>query len=404
MKNFKRFLCTLLAIALLVPVMSVMTSAADLENKYDSTAKVIGIPMQTRDEPHTSTNANYVASNLIELQVGDVVYFGPVATNLAYHARTYTPDGAKKDNKITTSDCEIVEDIVPGISILKYVVPEGTGSMRFAINQMFGDSFLVTINQEFSKEDYLTYMELAGINVSYFRPTAVEGELVNVFPKADTTFAGYVDKAGTEKEKADYRTSALIPVNEGDIIYFAGCALDQTYQLVTYDASGAPAEEATTLNYVSRYVDLGDGYGICAYKARPGTAGVRIVAPAATYEAGKVLVTVNQPITLDAYNAFLSTIPETEPIPETTAVPETTPAPETTAVPETTPAPETTEAPAVTEEPTEAVEQTEAPAPEQTTAPATAEKGCGGMLSGAVAVIALLSVASVAVLAKRREN
>jgi hypothetical protein len=245
--------------------------------------------------------------------------------------------------------------------------------------------------QEFSKEDYLTYMDLAGINVSYFRPTAAEGELVNVFPKADTTFAGYVDKTGAEKEKADYRTSALIPVNEGDIIYFAGCALDQTYQLVTYDASGAPAEEATTLNYVSRYVDLGDGYGICAYKARPGTAGVRIVAPTATYEAGKVLVTVNQPITLDAYNAFLSTIPETEPIPETTAVPEPAPAPETTEAP----APETTEAPAVTEEPTEAVEQTEAPAPEQTTAPATAEKGCGGMISGAVAVIALLGTAIV---------
>ena len=397
MKTVKRLFSALLVVALLVPMMSFMTSAANFENKYDSTQKVIGIPPTERDAVHTSTNQNYYASNLIELQPGDVVTFAPVATNLAYHARTYTPDGAKKDNKITTSDCEIVEDIVPGISILKYVVPEDTGSMRFAINQMFGDSFLVTVNQEFSKEDYLTYMELAGINVSYFRPTAAEGELVNIFPKADTTFAGYVDKAGTEKENADYRTSALIPVNEGDIIYFAGCALDQTYQLVTYDASGAPAEEATTLNYVSRYVDLGDGYGICAYKARPGTAGVRIVAPSATYEAGKVFVTVNQPITLDAYNAFLSTIPETEPIPETTAVPETTPAPETTEAP----APETTEAPAVTEEPTEAVEQTEAPAPEQTTAPATAEKGCGGMISGAVAVIALLGTAIVF---KRKEN
>jgi hypothetical protein len=391
MKTVKRLFSALLVVALLVPMMSFMTSAANFENKYDSTQKVIGIPPTERDAVHTSTNQNYYASNLIELQPGDVVTFAPVATNLAYHARTYTPDGAKKDDKVKTSDCEIVEDIVPGISILRYTVPEDTGSMRFAINQMFGDSFLVTVNQEFSKEDYLTYMELAGINVSYFRPTAAEGELVNVFPKADTTFAGYVDKTGAEKEKADYRTSALIPVNEGDIIYFAGCALDQTYQLVTYDASGAPAEEATTLNYVSRYVDLGDGYGICAYKARPGTAGVRIVAPAATYEAGKVLVTVNQPITLDAYNAFLSTIPETEPIPETTAVPETTAAP----------APETTEAPAVTEEPTEAVEQTEAPAPEQTTAPATAEKGCGGMISGAVAVIAILGTAIVF---KRKEN
>lgn len=375
MKNIKRLFSALLVLALLVPMISVMASAAELENKYDSAAKVIGIPMQTRDEAHTSTNANYVASNLIELQPGDVVCFGPVATNLAYHARTYTPDGAKKDNKITTSDCEIVADIVPGISILKYVVPEGTGSMRFAINQMFGDSFLVTINQEFGKEDYFAAMDKAGVNIDYFRPASYSGEFVNVFPVADTTFAGTVDKKGEEKANADYRTSAIIPVNEGDVIYFAGCALDQGYQLVTYDAAGAPSEEATTLNYVSRFVDFGDGYGICAYKARPGTAGVRIVAPAATYDAGKVFVTVNQPLGLDSYNALMNPAPETTE-PETTPAPETTVAPETQA-PTTEPAPETTE---------------------PSTPPTTGDSAI------IFAMISAIAIAGVAVVAKRREN
>ncbi len=369
MKNFKRLLSALLVLALLVPMMSVMASAADLVNKYDSSAKIIGIPPEKRDAEHTSTNQNYYASNLIELQPGDVVCFGPVATNLAYHARTYTPDGAKKDNKITTSDCEIVADIVPGISILKYTVPEGTGSMRFAINQMFGDSFLVTINQEFNKEDYFAAMDKAGVNIDYFRPASYSGEFVNVFPKADTTFAGSVDKKGEEKANEKYRTSAIIPVNEGDVIYFAGCALDQGYQLVTYDAAGAPAEEATTLNYVSRYVDFGDGYGICAYKARPGTAGVRIVAPAATYDEGKVFVTVNQPLSLDSYNALMN------PAPETTE-PETTTAPETEA-PATELAPETTE-----------------PAAPPTT-------GDSALI---FVVISVIAIAGVAAVAKKREN
>ena len=372
MKNFKRLLSALLVLALLVPMMSIMASAADLENKYDSTGKVIGIPPTTRDAEHTSTNQNYYASNLIELQAGDVVYFAPVATNLAYHARTYTPDGAKKDDKVKTSDCEIVEDIVPGISILKYTVPEGTGSMRFAINQMFGDSFLVTINQEFGKEAYFAAMDKAGVNIDYFREASYSGEFVNVFPKADTTFAGSVDKKGEEKADENYRTSAIIPVNEGDVIYFAGCALDQGYQLVTYDAAGAPAEEATTINYVSRFVDFGDGYGICAYKVRPGTAGVRIVAPAATYDAGKVFVTVNQPLSLDAYNALMN------PAPETTAPETTEAAPETTE-----PAPETTEAP-------------------ETTKPADpVPTGDSALI---FVVIAIISVASIAVVAKRREN
>ena len=379
MKNFKRLLSALLVLALLVPMMSIMASAADLENKYDSTGKVIGIPPTTRDAEHTSTNQNYYASNLIELQAGDVVYFGPVATNLAYHARTYKPDGAKKDDKVKTSDCEIVEDIVPGISILKYTVPEGTGSMRFAINQMFGDSFLVTINQEFGKEAYFAAMDKAGVNIDYFREASYSGEFVNVFPKADTTFAGSVDKKGEEKADENYRTSAIIPVNEGDVIYFAGCALDQGYQLVTYDVAGAPAEEATTLNYVSRFVDFGDGYGICAYKARPGTAGVRIVAPAATYDAGKVFVTVNQPLSLDSYNALMN------PAPETTAPETTEAAPETTE-----PAPETTE-----------------PAPETTVAPETtkpADPVPTGDSALIFVVIAIISVASIAVVAKRREN
>lgn len=379
MKKLKRLLSALLVLALLVPMMSIMASAVDLENKYDSTGKVIGIPPTTRDAEHTSTNQNYYASNLIELQAGDVVYFAPVATNLAYHARTYTPDGAKKDDKVKTSDCEIVEDIVPGISILKYTVPEGTGSMRFAINQMFGDSFLVTINQEFNKEGYFAAMDKAGVNIDYFREASYSGEFVNVFPKADTTFAGSVDKKGEEKADENYRTSAIIPVNEGDVIYFAGCALDQGYQLVTYDAAGAPAEEATTLNYVSRFVDFGDGYGICAYKVRPGTAGVRIVAPAATYDAGKVFVTVNQPLSLDSYNALMN------PAPETTAPETTESAPETTEL-----APETTE-----------------PAPETTVAPETtkpADPVPTGDSALIFVVIAAISVASIAVVAKRREN
>lgn len=85
--------------------------------------------------------------------------------------------------------------------------------------------------------------------------------------------------------------------------------------------------------------------------------------------------------------------PETEP--ETTAAPETTKAPETTAAPETTKAPETTAAPE-TEAPATEAPATEAPvteAPAQTE-PAK-EGGCGGMISGGIALVAILGVAVV---------
>ena len=79
----------------------------------------------------------------------------------------------------------------------------------------------------------------------------------------------------------------------------------------------------------------------------------------------------------------------TEPAPDTTVAPEASETTEAPKVDETTEAPvETTDAPEVT---TAEPEQT--PAPEQTDAPE--EKGCGGMVAGAVAVIALLGTAIV---------
>lgn len=80
--------------------------------------------------------------------------------------------------------------------------------------------------------------------------------------------------------------------------------------------------------------------------------------------------------------------------PEKTEAPETTLAPETTAAPETEPVTEPATEPA-----TEAPVQTEAPAPQQTEAPTTeapeAKGGCGSMIAGAVAVVALLGTAIV---------
>ena len=78
--------------------------------------------------------------------------------------------------------------------------------------------------------------------------------------------------------------------------------------------------------------------------------------------------------------------------PVTTTEPETstaTPDPETSNVPETTAAPETSKAPDVT---------TQAPTtnkPADTTTPATTEKGCGGMVAGGVAIVAMISLAAI---------
>ena len=71
-------------------------------------------------------------------------------------------------------------------------------------------------------------------------------------------------------------------------------------------------------------------------------------------------------------------------------------APETTAKPDTTKAPDTTAAPVTTEAPTTAAKPQETTKkPADTKNNATTQKGCGGMVAGGVAIVAMISLAAI---------
>ena len=55
----KKFLSVILVLAMLVPMMSVMTSAADLVNLYDASKAVCGTPNSSKRDTDPSYNANY---------------------------------------------------------------------------------------------------------------------------------------------------------------------------------------------------------------------------------------------------------------------------------------------------------------------------------------------------------
>ena len=286
-------------LAMLIPMMTFMAGAAEIVNLYDRSKAALGTPGASRDAALDASD-NFYTTHAIEVKAGDVVTLGPVVTGQPYYIRAYGETGSVKISKVTYADCAKVDSFTGNVEIVQWTVPEGVASFRFATSQMFGDSTIVTVNQSFSTADYFAAMEKAGTNVDFLRPTTDKNELVNIFPQSDKVFAGRADKTNTEIAAGGYRTCPAVAVKEGDVIYFGAAALDQGYHLVLLDKNG---KGTTTVNknYMVQYDVIGNGFGIYAYKMRPGTAYVRVVAATGVYDDGIQLATINQPFDAATY-------------------------------------------------------------------------------------------------------
>ncbi len=322
-KFFARPLCIILMLAMLVPMMSVMASAADLVNLYDASKAVCGTPNSAQRDTAPTYNANYYCSEPIYVKEGDVITAGPVHVDQGYYFTAYKADGSVHTKQVKYADCVEVEVIQANSVIVKWTVPAGVDSFRMGTSQMFVDNTLVTKNQEFGKADYIAFMQKAGADISYFTGADANG-LVNLFPTSDITFDGRGSTSGDIAD-AKYRTCDYIPVKEGDVIYFGSAVAAQSYQIVLYDADKKPTTHGN-YKYMVNIGNIDDTHVIYAYRIRPGSAYVRFVAATDVYNNGQQLVTLNQPFTVQGYNNFFNPPETTEPAPETTepATPPTT--------------------------------------------------------------------------------
>ena len=310
-KNSTKLICTVLMLALLVPMMSFMAGAAEITNLYDASKATCGTPPTTATAS-PAYNANYYCSNLIEVKAGDVVTFGPVQKNQGYFLTTYDANGSRKIAQVKYADCKSVDTFAPGTEIVQWTVPEGSASIRMATAQLYFDCTMITVNQPFTTADYFAAMEKAGTNVEFLRTTTTaQNEIVNLFPKSDKVFAGRADASNAEIEAAAYRTCPAIPVKEGDVLYFGAAAIDQGYHLVLLDKNGK-GTTTVKIDYMIQYDMIGNGFGVLAYRMRPGTAYVRIVAATGVYDDGIELATINQPFDAATYmKMFNVTLPGT---------------------------------------------------------------------------------------------
>ena len=307
-KLFTKQICLMLMLAMLIPMMTFMAGAAEFVNLYDPSKASCGTcPTTAAGSP--SYNENYYCSGLIEVKAGDVITFGPVQIKQGYFLTTYDADGNRKISQVKYADCKKVDTIVTGTEIVQWTVPEGSASIRMATSQLYAECTMITVNQTFKTADYFATMDKAGINVDLLRPTTASGELVNIFPVSDQVYEGRVDKTNAEIAAAAYRTCPAVPVKEGDVIYFGAAAIDQGYHLVLLDKNGN-GTTTVQIDYMVQYDAIGNGFTVFAYRMRPGTGYVRVVAATGVYDDGIELATINQPFTAADYmKKFNITLP-----------------------------------------------------------------------------------------------
>ncbi len=294
--------------------LSICVSADEkLTNLYDASKATVGIPASSSVNGSNSSNRNYHGSAAIEVSEGDKIYFGPVIETQDYYLSSYAESGSSKQAKIKLADVKVHARFrAANLLICEWTVPAGVKYFKIANSQMFFDSTLITKNQPYDEAAYIKHMEENKVNVDYIKLTSTEGTLDNKFPKADTTFAGRVDKTGAEIAAAQYRTSDFIPVEPGDAFYFAAAAEDQGYHLVIFDKN-KKGLSTVTKNYMVHYEDIGRGYMTYMYRIRSDAHFVKVVAATGVYDDGITLATVNQPFTGDQYRKLFNIPGESAP-------------------------------------------------------------------------------------------
>jgi len=296
----------MLSVSALVQVLpAAAVTGESLANLFENDG--YGEPNATTAGGDIKSNLNFVCGKNISVTAQDKLYIGPCISTQGYHMSTYNSSGSFVA-KIATENAEIIGTF-PGTNlvILCYTVPSDVASVTPVVSQMFEDCMLVTKNQSFSVEDYITYFQDNSFDVKTIvgGSAVAASELVDVFATGGA-FAGRADASGgLIAHTSYYATQGYIEAKAGDIIYFAAASIAQSYHLSLYNSSKVGTTNVTK-NYCVQYEELGNGYAIYAYRMRSDTGYVRVTTSTAVYNAGVSLATVNQPFSGDEYRAWCS--------------------------------------------------------------------------------------------------
>jgi len=287
-KIIAKTLSILLVIAMLVPMMGIMTSAEE------------GLVDISKEPDFSATDAalwQYYNCEEENLKPGDVITIAPVSKSMTSIINIKCKVGNSSSWKYYKLKDLYIEDISFGTAIVQFTIPDAAVGFEHLVLKMLSDYTLMTVNQPFGAKEYLDYMK--GEDLSLLAPEKYTGEFENVFSISDVRLEKTIN-SGKESNSTNYAASAYIPVLAGDVVYFASAAARTVYfydSNMNYVGSVSSSYQIPIFNNVGCIVN--------AFQVPENVAYMRFSVQKDNIIA--TVVTVNQPITsLDEY-LFLTT-------------------------------------------------------------------------------------------------
>ncbi len=324
----KKIFSLVLALTMCISALSVLffTASASSETATNTTGivnlyefKGYGEPNATAVDGDVKANISFITGKAIDVKEGDVIRIAPVVQAQTYQATAYkvADDGSVTTVKVNASNVTFTPlgDSKESLAILEYTVPAGVTKLAPVGSQLYRDSYVVTKNQELTRENLVAYWAAQGLTPSKFISgieSAKPEEIFNLFSDAEgacgvnigEAHAGKVGGLGTN---AKYRgTKAAIEMTADDVVYFVAqtpASGNAGHYVSEFKADGTGIANLKHA-YLSVYADLGNNFVVYAYRPAETVASVRISCILAYYEAGIILVTKNQPFDGATFRAW----------------------------------------------------------------------------------------------------
>ncbi len=130
--------------------------------------------------------------------------------------------------------------------------------------------------------------------------------LDNEFPVSDESVPGVVKTDNTVTENADYRSSAPIAVNAGDVVYLAPIKVEDTITPIVLLDSAQKGVGGVSRSALTVHENMANGYAVYRYTVPANVAYIRVVVLDSDYNRGDVLVTLNQAFTEKEFRTLRS--------------------------------------------------------------------------------------------------
>ena len=280
----KRFLSWILSIVMgfsVIPALAVQ-GGSTVTNLFDLSSCDAG---WINGKGETSPDGGFLTSAAIPVEPGDTMYFGAAVTTQGWHIVTLDAESNVTGDATLASGISVEERLDETTSILKYTVAEGVSFLRFVADIHYAEVYLVTKNSSFTAQTYRDFFHMDSAGTNLFDLSSCD--------------VGWVNGKGESSPDGSFLTSAAIPVEPGDTMYFGAAVTTQGWHIVILDAESNVIGDAALASGVSVAETLDEITSIMKYTAPDGAAYLRFVCDARYRNA--YVITKNEVLTEELY-------------------------------------------------------------------------------------------------------